>query len=257
MTINIYNELRKKIINIACPTITITFTGFTYLSSFYIKLLLITYLLLICINSNGQREKIKTYYKNGQLKSKGSTYTYSTFYNIKKLPKKNQLSNRIEKKIKKWKYWYPNGQLSRIEQYKLIINSDPNDLPDGKWSYFNEQGIKYREDIYKDGTFIYFEKEIYQESKLAGKVLYQDGIFDTILYLPFTKDKNLIINPEFDLSINRAESVYNWLINKGIDAKRMTVKGYGKSHPLYNETGEKYRALNRRVEIKIIDRKPE
>ena len=55
-----------------------------------------------------------------------------------------------------------------------------------------------------------------------------------------------------ELSVNRARSVYNWLINNGIDPTRLDYKGFGKSVPLYKETDEKFRALNRRVEVKII-----
>jgi len=54
------------------------------------------------------------------------------------------------------------------------------------------------------------------------------------------------------LSINRTKSVYFWLIDQGIDTARLEFTGYGKSRPLYKDTNEKSRALNRRVEVKII-----
>jgi OOP family OmpA-OmpF porin len=56
-----------------------------------------------------------------------------------------------------------------------------------------------------------------------------------------------------ELSINRAKSVYNWLINNGIESARLKFSGFGKSQPLYNDTTEKSRALNRRVEVKLIN----
>jgi outer membrane protein OmpA-like peptidoglycan-associated protein len=52
-----------------------------------------------------------------------------------------------------------------------------------------------------------------------------------------------------ELSVKRAKSVYNWLINNGIDSRRLRFEGFGKTHPLYKEPVEKYRALNRRVEV--------
>ncbi len=55
------------------------------------------------------------------------------------------------------------------------------------------------------------------------------------------------------LSINRARSVYNWLINKGINPARLRFTGYGKSRPIFNEKDEEHRALNRRVEVKKIE----
>lgn len=59
---------------------------------------------------------------------------------------------------------------------------------------------------------------------------------------------------EYNLNLSqmRAQSVVNFLVNKGINADRMIAKGYGKSHPVANNDTEEGRALNRRVEMKII-----
>jgi OmpA-OmpF porin, OOP family len=55
-----------------------------------------------------------------------------------------------------------------------------------------------------------------------------------------------------ELSLNRAKSVVNYLIDNGIDKKRMSFKGFGDSKPVSsNETSEGRRA-NRRVEFKIV-----
>jgi OOP family OmpA-OmpF porin len=160
--------------------------------------LIFSVLLFTCHDSFAQRDKIKTYYKNGQLESKGILTTYSVYNHIKSLPKKFQYFGDIKKKEKEWKYWYPNGQLSRIENYKLVKDKNPYDLPNGKWTYFNEQGIKYREDNYLDGILINTTKEIYKDSQLAGKITIQNGIPDTSLIIPFTTGQNLIINSGFD-----------------------------------------------------------
>lgn len=55
-----------------------------------------------------------------------------------------------------------------------------------------------------------------------------------------------------ELSLRRAVSVMNYLIGKGIDGKRLRVKGHGESKPLGDNSTEEGRALNRRVEIVII-----
>ncbi|NPA37032.1 MAG: OmpA family protein [Chlorobi bacterium] len=54
------------------------------------------------------------------------------------------------------------------------------------------------------------------------------------------------------LSENRARSVYNYLISKGIDKKRLTYKGYGYSQPIADNNTEEGRAKNRRTEIKVM-----
>ena len=55
------------------------------------------------------------------------------------------------------------------------------------------------------------------------------------------------------LSTLRGQAVANWLTNRGVDAKRMEIVGYGKRKPLVPNDSEENRALNRRVEIKVID----
>jgi Tol biopolymer transport system component len=52
------------------------------------------------------------------------------------------------------------------------------------------------------------------------------------------------------LSKARANAIQQFLQSRGIDARRMTTNGYGKSQPITPNETEEGRALNRRVEIK-------
>ncbi len=55
------------------------------------------------------------------------------------------------------------------------------------------------------------------------------------------------------LSRKRANAVVEYLINKGIDERRLIAKGYGDSRPLASNDNEiDGRELNRRVEFRII-----
>ena len=56
-----------------------------------------------------------------------------------------------------------------------------------------------------------------------------------------------------NLSQNRAESVRNYLITKGIDANRVQAKGYGETQPIAGNDSEAGRAQNRRTAFKILD----
>ncbi|MGQ1891226.1 OmpA family protein [Thermophagus sp. OGC60D27] len=54
------------------------------------------------------------------------------------------------------------------------------------------------------------------------------------------------------LSINRAKSVYQYLVNQGIDKTRLEYQGYGYSKPVDTNETEEGRANNRRTEMRIL-----
>ena len=164
----------------------------------FLRLIYIIGFFLVPFNLPGQHKTEETYYSNGKIKSKGSTYTYPIYYDNKVTGKKHQYFGELVKREKEWKYWFQNGQIERIENYKLIKNNDPTDLPDGLWTFFNYQGIKYREDIYRDGKLESGEREIYNDAGLAGKISIKNGIKDTSLLHPLINRNNLILNPDFD-----------------------------------------------------------
>jgi len=56
-----------------------------------------------------------------------------------------------------------------------------------------------------------------------------------------------------NLSTLRGKAVAEWLIQRGIDASRVESIGYGKRKPLVANDSDENRALNRRVEIRVID----
>ncbi len=56
-----------------------------------------------------------------------------------------------------------------------------------------------------------------------------------------------------ELSERRAQSVRNALLQRGVDASRVSARGYGRAHPVADNASPEGRAMNRRVEIVITD----
>ena len=54
------------------------------------------------------------------------------------------------------------------------------------------------------------------------------------------------------LSLDRVNSCKKYLVNKGIEGRRIETKGYGSTKPLKRSGNEKEREINRRVEFKVI-----
>jgi len=55
------------------------------------------------------------------------------------------------------------------------------------------------------------------------------------------------------LSIRRAESVFRYLVNKGLNPERFRIEGFGELHPVADNNTEAGRAQNRRVELKVLE----
>jgi len=53
------------------------------------------------------------------------------------------------------------------------------------------------------------------------------------------------------LSENRARSVVDWLVNKGISSSRLSYKGFGESRPIVENSSKENKAKNRRTELTI------
>jgi len=54
------------------------------------------------------------------------------------------------------------------------------------------------------------------------------------------------------LSNDRAKSVYEYLTANGVDAERLSYRGYGDASPVTDNDTKKGRSTNRRTEFKII-----
>lgn len=89
-------------------------------------------------------------------------------------------------------------------------------------------------------------------NRIAGILMTLKGY--TIAVYGYTDD---VGTPTYNLQLSqrRAEAVRDFLVQAGIPAKIMSIKGYGASDPRVPGASEEARAANRRVEIAIVDSK--
>lgn len=55
------------------------------------------------------------------------------------------------------------------------------------------------------------------------------------------------------LSEKRAKAVYDYLVSHGVDATRLSYKGYGESLPIGDNSTAEGRETNRRTELKVVE----
>ncbi len=99
-----------------------------------------------------------------------------------------------------------------------------------------------------------------------GKATLQESSYvvldELVAYLKRKEDDRIEIGGHTDnvgnatsnqkLSLDRANAVKDYLINKGIDVSRLTTKGYGLTQPIADNKTEAGRAENRRTEVTIL-----
>jgi len=56
-----------------------------------------------------------------------------------------------------------------------------------------------------------------------------------------------------NLSERRAKTVIKWLVDHGVKPDQLKAKGYGESNPVVSNNSEAGKALNRRVQLKVIN----
>ncbi len=150
------------------------------------------------IHKNSGRRKIfskafiaEGHYENGNLKFKGEFLKCTTrdphgLYDIFE-----------SRKIGRWIYYYPNGNIERIENYSHNTSCSKINFKSGKWQYWNDQGDLYFEEEYRQDTLVAAEVEIYNNDQLLQRIVKDKAGFDTIQIIKLA-GKNLIPNGDFE-----------------------------------------------------------
>lgn len=117
--------------------------------------------------------------------------------------------------------------------------------------------IQYQEEQSFTLTDLHFE---------SGKSIIKENSYNVlnelVNYLTLKNDLKIEVGGHTDnngseasnltLSKNRADAVKTYLVNHGINAARISTKGYGESNPIATNETANGQALNRRTEISIL-----
>lgn len=65
-------------------------------------------------------------------------------------------------------------------------------------------------------------------------------------------DKSGSSSANYTISVKRAKAVYSYLVKNGVAESRLKYKGYGQNNPIVSNKYKSTRALNRRIEVKLL-----
>lgn len=157
--------------------------------------------------------------------------------------------------------------LSRGNKYRLLAYAEgyvPVDLEMDIAAF--DSYSELTKDIYLDpialGDLITFNNILFNQS--TPDLLPESGTDLVMLETLLRENPNMVVelaghtdswgdvSKNYKLSVDRVQVVKNHLTMRGIDARRLQVKGYGGSKPVASNATEESRQFNRRVEVKVL-----
>jgi OmpA-OmpF porin, OOP family len=136
-----------------------------------------------------------------------------------------------------------NFNYSEIKNFEpIVLNIDLERVKEGS--------IAILENIFFDHDKYDLKERSMTELQKITKFLIENG--QTRVEIGGHTDNSGAAAYNKQLSEKRAQSVYNYLINNGVPATRLTIKGYGSDKPIAPNSDESGRQKNRRIEFKLI-----
>lgn len=136
-----------------------------------------------------------------------------------------------------------NIDLTKLEEYKEVKRD--------MFLYPLEKGEVIRlNNIFFDFGEASLQKESFAELNRIVELLKENGAIK--IRINGHTDNVGDLKSNVALSQNRAQSVVDYLVSKGIEKVRLSAKGYGESAPLNSNETEEGRAYNRRVEFEVM-----
>ena len=204
--------------------------------------------------------------RNEKLYSKteiNPTNDFTEFYNesgslLTLLLRRDGISNYSSKKNDSFSLMkvdtLQNGILTDLAGCNHFIKKEEKDSEEDKDELITVNTAKDETIRLKNVIFKLGESDLLPESYTElDKLVRQLKKYQTVeILLEGHTDITGDYDENIQLSLDRVNSCKKYLINKGIDSRRIQTRGLGSSKPLSRSNNEKEREINRRVEIKVI-----
>ncbi len=174
--------------------------------------------------------------------------------------KTNKVYSKISDKNGKFKIKLPNGSeyQIKIKSFDQDMNYMAIDVADSNYDMEFELSIMY--ELPKTYTLKNVHFDTNKASLKSGSFKSLNELAEFMSYKETLKielaghtDSDGDDEANKKLSQKRAETVKNYLIKKGISAKRLVAKGYGETQPIATNLTDKGKSLNRRTEVRILE----
>lgn len=154
----------------------------------------------------------------------------------------------------------------RFEIFILGFNDSTSynvlDIPALKGNQFYKNSFKVDIQFEAPKSFV-LDNCTFESGKATLKPEAYAVLDDLVEYLKRKDDERIEVGGHTDnvgkaeanmiLSTNRANTVREYLLLKGIAIERVTSKGYGLTVPIAENDGDEGRQMNRRTEVKILE----
>lgn len=146
----------------------------------------------------------------------------------------------------------------KLLKYGLIVPGGPYTVPDQPTTTLALKADlkpRYRETVRLDVHFDTGSSALRPESRPALDEVYARLSADATALVEIAGHTDDVGDDAVNLALSRARAnvVRDYLIDKGLEAGRLTAKGYGETEPLAGNDTEEGRQSNRRTEMRIIE----
>ncbi|WP_316752478.1 OmpA family protein [Pedobacter gandavensis] len=129
-----------------------------------------------------------------------------------------------------------------VEEKPAPAPVEEKEAPEEKADFnFTNVQFEFNSDVLKTASFGILDQVVSQMKKSPEAILTIHGNSST--------EGSAAHN--MSLSVDRANAVKSYLVNAGLDGKKLAIKGHGATNPVTKDTSEAGKALNRRVEFKV------